>query len=212
MDTDRLQRSPTAVSILALDAHGTPRRWLDVEQAATCYSREQVVWDLGDFEFVLRGGVNRITGQRSSLTLRSIVAIRSDSRRRPATLAEPALTREMLFLRDRHLCAYCGHRYRLAELSAEHVQPRSRGGKTRWTNLVTACRPCNLRKGDRTPEQAAMPLRYVPYVPNLYEAFILRNRRILADQMAFLMSGVPAGSRLRTGIQAGGSAPSSTRA
>ena len=201
----------SAVNILALDANGTPRRWLEVEQAATCYSREQVAWDLGDFEFVLRGGVNRLTGLRSTLTLRSIVAIRSDSRRRPVAPAEPALTREMLFLRDRHLCAYCGLRYRLHDLSGEHVLPRSLGGQTRWTNMVTACRPCNLRKGHRTPEQAGMPLRYVPYVPNLYEAFILRNRRILTDQMAFLMSGVPSGSRLRGGLQPG-SVPSSTRA
>ena len=46
-------------------------------------------------------------------------------------------------------------------------------------------------------EQARMPLLYVPYVPSQHEAFILRNRRILADQMEFLMAGVPAGSRLR---------------
>jgi hypothetical protein len=211
LHADRLERGLPSVSILALDAHGTPRRWLDVEQAATCYSREQVAWDLGDFEFVLRGGVNRLTGLRSVLTLRSIVAIRSDPRRRPAAPAEPALSREMLFLRDRYLCAYCGLSYRFQELSAEHVLPRSIGGQTRWTNLVTACRPCNLRKGHRTPEQAGMPLRYVPYVPNLYEAFILRNRRILADQMAFLMSGVPSGSRLRGGPQSG-PASSSRRA
>src|SRR5690606_26466496 len=113
----------------------------------------------------------------------------------------PARTREMLFARDRFVCAYCGARHRPSELTAEHVQPRSRGGKTSWTNLVSACKPCNLRKGDRTPEQARMPLLYVPYVPSLCEAFILRNRRILADQMAFLMAGVPAGSRLRDPLQ-----------
>ena len=60
----------------------------------------------------------------------------------------------------------------------------------------SACRPCNHRKSHRTPEQAHMPLLYAPYVPSLWEDFILRNRRILADQMEFLMSHVPRSSRL----------------
>jgi hypothetical protein len=63
-------------------------------------------------------------------------------------------------------------------------------------NSVTACRPCNTRKGNRAPEQANMPLLYVPYVPNRHEHFILRNRRILADQMEYLLAGVPRSSRL----------------
>ncbi len=63
-------------------------------------------------------------------------------------------------------------------------------------NVVTACRPCNHRKSHRTPEQAHMPLLYTPYVPSLWEDFILRNRRILADQMEFLMAHLPKSSRL----------------
>ena len=58
------------------------------------------------------------------------------------------------------------------------------------------CRACNHRKSSRTPEQAGMPLLYAPYVPSLWEDFILRNRRILADQMEFLMAHVPRSSRL----------------
>ena len=58
-------------------------------------------------------------------------------------------------------------------------------------NVVTACRACNHRKSNRTPEQARMPLLYAPYVPSLWEDFILRNRRILADQMEFLMAHLP---------------------
>ena len=60
----------------------------------------------------------------------------------------------------------------------------------------TACRSCNTRKGGQSPEQARMPLLYVPYVPNRHEHFILRNRRILADQMEYLLAGVPRTSRL----------------
>src|SRR5256885_9460463 len=69
------------------------------------------------------------------------------------------------------------------DLTREHIVPISAGGGHQWMNLVTACRSCNHRKGARTPEQARMPLLYTPYIPSLWEDFILRNRRILADQM-----------------------------
>jgi 5-methylcytosine-specific restriction endonuclease McrA len=81
-------------------------------------------------------------------------------------------------------------------LTREHIKPQGQGGQDVWTNVVTACRGCNHRKGNRTPEQARMPLLYVPYKPNLWEDFILRNRRILADQMTFLAAHLPEGSRL----------------
>ena len=64
----------------------------------------------------------------------------------------------------------------------------SRGGRDRWSNVVTACRSCNTRKGNRTPEEARMPLLAVPYVPNWAEYLALSNRKILADQMEFLKS------------------------
>ncbi|MEJ0034909.1 MAG: hypothetical protein WDO68_02285 [Gammaproteobacteria bacterium] len=63
-------------------------------------------------------------------------------------------------------------------------------------NLVAACKACNNRKANRTPEAARMQLHYVPYVPNRYEAFILSNRKILADQTEFLLQGVPKNSRV----------------
>jgi hypothetical protein len=69
-------------------------------------------------------------------------------------------------------------------------------GVDTWMNVVTACRACNHRKSSRNPEQAGMPLLYTPYVPSLWEDFILRNRRILADQMEFLMAHIPKTSRL----------------
>lgn len=186
----------TQVSVLVLDSGGLPRRWIDVETAVAYYYKHQVTWDLGENAFTLRGGVNRASGRRSTLTVRSIIAVHGDGVSARGYQKVPALSREMLFARDRQICAYCGMRGRIGDLTAEHVMPQSRGGRNTWTNLVTACKPCNMRKGNRTPEQAKMPLLYVPYTPNLHEGFILRNRRILADQMEFLMAGVPAHSRL----------------
>ena len=67
--------------------------------------------------------------------------------------------------RDGFRCQYCGKRFPLGELTYDHVVPRSRGGKTRWENIVMACYACNGRKGHRTPEQAGMKLQKLPVKP-----------------------------------------------
>jgi 5-methylcytosine-specific restriction endonuclease McrA len=113
----------------------------------------------------------------------------------PLGHAHVGLTKHRLFVRDRHVCAYCGTYFVEGELTVEHIQPVSRGGRHDWTNVVTACRSCNTRKGNRRPEEANMPLLYVPYAVSRSEGFILSNRRILADQMAFLQATLPRHSR-----------------
>ena len=74
----------------------------------------------------------------------------------------PAFTRFNVFLRDRFSCQYCGS---IKHLTFDHVIPRRLGGKTTWENVATACAPCNMRKGGRTPEQAHMPLVVQPIRP-----------------------------------------------
>ena len=66
--------------------------------------------------------------------------------------------RSRILMRDRHRCQYCGFRGSAFELTIDHIIPRSRGGRTAADNLCAACFPCNQRKGDRTPEEARMPL------------------------------------------------------
>ena len=73
------------------------------------------------------------------------------------------LTRRNLFHRDGHRCQYCGAS--AEQLSVDHVVPRSRGGLDTWENVTTACLPCNVRKGNRTPREAAMPLLRPPHRP-----------------------------------------------
>ena len=68
----------------------------------------------------------------------------------------PAFTRFNVFLRDRFRCQYCGEPNRAEELTFDHVLPRSRGGRTTWDNVVTACQCCNLQKGSRTPRECGM--------------------------------------------------------
>jgi 5-methylcytosine-specific restriction endonuclease McrA len=67
--------------------------------------------------------------------------------------------------------------------------PRSRGGKDTWTNVVSACKPCNQRKGARLPEEANMPLLAVPFQPTFSELLYLQNHNILEDQMQYLRKG-----------------------
>jgi 5-methylcytosine-specific restriction endonuclease McrA len=76
----------------------------------------------------------------------------------------PAFTRFNVFLRDRFACQYCGAR---EDLTFDHVVPRSRGGQTTWDNVVAACSPCNLRKGDKLADQAHMRPAQYPYQPSL---------------------------------------------
>lgn len=79
-----------------------------------------------------------------------------------------------ILLRDHFRCQYCGAKAELRDLTYDHVVPRAHGGKTTWENIVTACKPCNLRKGDRTPEQAAMKLRAQPVKPASLPISMLR--------------------------------------
>lgn len=74
----------------------------------------------------------------------------------------PMVSKHGVLLRDGHVCAYCGSTH---ANTVDHVLPRSRGGKSTWLNLVAACRDCNNRKRDRTPEEAGMKLRVTPYEP-----------------------------------------------
>jgi hypothetical protein len=182
--------------ILALDVAGAPHRWINVRDAAHYYATDMIAWAIGTNEFLLRGGMQRSTGLQSLIRASSIIAIKGKDFIVRQFDRVPTLTKEMLLARDRYLCAYCAQRFRFDQLDMEHIVPRSKGGGNSWMNLVTACKACNNRKANRTPEAAGMKLHYVPYVPNLYEAFILSNRKILADQMEFLLLGVPKGSRL----------------
>ena len=74
-------------------------------------------------------------------------------------------SRVNVMVRDRFECAFCGKPFEMNDLTYDHVVPRKQGGKTEWTNIVSACRACNHKKGARTPEQAKMKLLKKPYRP-----------------------------------------------
>ncbi|MFC5410599.1 HNH endonuclease [Larkinella bovis] len=73
------------------------------------------------------------------------------------------LNRQNIFKRDGNRCQYCGKH---EDLTLDHVMPKSRGGKTNWDNLITACKRCNSQKGDLTPEEAGMKPFQKPFKPS----------------------------------------------
>jgi 5-methylcytosine-specific restriction endonuclease McrA len=95
-----------------------------------------------------------------SMKLPSVVSLKTYVK--PAR--HPAFTRFNVFLRDRFVCQYCGTE---DDLTFDHLIPRSRGGQTTWDNVVTACSPCNLRKGGKHPDEARMWPAQRPYQPSV---------------------------------------------
>ena len=181
--------------ILALDSSGTPREWISYDDAISYHATDSVVWSLGDVVAKYRGGFKE-DGTQSYIESTSIIAIKG---RRFDLLKSGtvALTNKTLFGRDRNICAYCGTQHaNYSKLSRDHIVPKFLGGLNVWQNVVTACKACNSRKGHKTLKESKMSLLYVPYEPNHWEHLLLQQRNILADQMEYLMAGIPKHSRI----------------
>ncbi|SEG39303.1 HNH endonuclease [Algoriphagus boritolerans] len=97
------------------------------------------------------------------------------------------LNRSNLFKRDNGECQYCGSK---RHLTIDHIIPKSKGGKTNWTNLVTACNRCNVNKGDKTPEQAGLVLRSQPFKPSLSYFLAEYAERQAEEWLPFLGSRI----------------------
>ena len=182
--------------ILTLDSHGIPNRWVTWQQACFYYAKNLVAWTLGDTAFTVYGGISRLTGERSSISGSSIMAVKGKAMAMRGFNHVPPLSNRELFRRDRHICAYCGGEFAYLKLTRDHITPVSRGGRDIWMNVVTACRHCNGIKRNRTPEEARVELIYAPYIPNRAEYLILTNRQILSDQMEFLRPHIASHSRV----------------
>ena len=74
----------------------------------------------------------------------------------------PVCSRKNIILRDGNICQYCGGDFPTDDLTMDHIVPKSQGGEKSWKNIVASCKPCNQKKGNRTPEQAGMKLLREP--------------------------------------------------
>jgi 5-methylcytosine-specific restriction endonuclease McrA len=93
-------------------------------------------------------------------------------------------SRRNLFLRDNYTCQYCGNLFSINQLTYDHVVPKSRYKSnykkcTNWTNIVTSCIKCNLKKGNKTPEEAGMKLMTRPYEPKYSEKYLRWHQEAL---------------------------------
>jgi 5-methylcytosine-specific restriction endonuclease McrA len=137
------------------------------EPINVCSVRRAVVLLLKDKAELIEHGSWELRSESATVSrpivIRLIVYVRvpRDAHRRK-------ITRRAVFARDGWTCQYCGSR---ANLTVDHVIPRSKGGPSSWENIVASCAPCNRRKGDRLPRQAGMHPRHAPRVPRA-EVFI----------------------------------------
>lgn len=178
-----------STKILQLDVAGRPVEWVDWKAAVKALFVGDVAWHYGDPIARVHGGRSR-SGERSVFDLPPVIATRHAQKVNLFDHPVP-LTNELLFARDGHVCMYCGQRLPARKLSRDHIIPRCQGGDDVWSNVACACLRCNQIKAGRRPEQAGMKLLAVPYAPNHAERLILSERRVLADQMQFLINHVP---------------------
>jgi len=189
--------------VLRTDVAGMPLEWIDYKAAASLYHAEQVAYTCGSPIYRLRGGYNARTGLRSTIEVSSIIATLGDTyaHERNSDRYTPPLNNRTLFRRDANVCMYCAERFPTSDLTRDHVQPLSLGGTDGWTNVVTACRRCNNHKGGQTPEEAHLQLVAVPFTPTYAEYIYLKGRRVLADQMQYLLTHFPRSSPLHARLR-----------
>ncbi len=193
------------VDPIPLDKHITtfnldynPQKELNIMEKVALMASDRVIANLGEEEFLFRGGYNRMSGLRSKVTVSSILLTKEKvmSKRLSGEYIPPYSNRG-LFSRDGHMCLYCGETFSPHKLTRDHIIPKSRGGDDSWLNSATSCTTCNHDKSNRTPEEWGHLLLAIPFIPNWSEFLYLKNtQRIIADQQKFLQERFPKGSVL----------------
>jgi 5-methylcytosine-specific restriction endonuclease McrA len=146
MGSERLQKP-----VLVLNA--------SYEPINICAARRALVLVLKGVASAEEESVIAVHSARAHVRLPSVIRL-LEYRRIPRQTR--ALSRKNILMRDRYTCQYCHRVLPSAELTLDHVIPRSRSGESAWENLVACCHHCNNRKGCRTPEEAGMKLARQP--------------------------------------------------
>lgn len=128
-----------------------------------CWQKALVLWFQGKVEVI---EYHQVFARSvcSSFQIPSVLRLKSYVR--PRSHGAVRFCRENVYIRDNHTCQYCGEKYSLRHLTLDHVIPASKNGPKTWTNVVTACRDCNQRKANHTPQSANMPLLKKPIAPD----------------------------------------------
>lgn len=145
-------------SVLVLNANYSPMT-ICTAKRAICMEFLNKVEVLASYEDIVRS-------PSISLNLPSIIKIKDYVRYDNLSVD---LNRKNLLERDNHTCQYCG--ISSGPMTIDHIIPKSQGGKESWENLVTACRPCNQKKGNQRPTEVGMNLKKKPKHPNRLQFF-----------------------------------------
>lgn len=142
---------------LVLNASYEPLKIVDWQRAIT-------LWVQGKVEILERHD-REVRAVTFSFKLPSVVRLLQMVRLRKRPVVQ--FTRANIYARDEFSCQYCGETFELEDLTFDHVVPVAQGGRRNWTNIVTACEPCNRRKAARTPAEAGMTLLREPRRPTV---------------------------------------------
>lgn len=175
-----------------------PSAWLSPREAAEYYATDSICWTIGEVCSELRGGMNSVTGMQSLIEVHPIIAVNGSAKINLYGVT-PSLTNPKLFARDKFTCIYCGTFHPGGHgLTRDHIHPRSRGGLDIWENVGACCRGCNSFKRDLTPEEAKLKMLFLPYVPSVFEDYLLKGRNVQGDAYDFLSARVSKNSRWYT--------------
>jgi 5-methylcytosine-specific restriction endonuclease McrA len=148
--------------------------WNDAARVVDPEDYQALTWD----DWAKRepaAGMPCIRSARLKLVVPEVIAL-ANYDRLPSTAI--TFSRRNVGKRDHYTCQYCGAQPGVEAITIDHVNPRSQGGTSSWTNCVAACEPCNARKSDRTPEQAGMKLRHRPVRPEWKPFYAAQGVRI----------------------------------
>lgn len=137
--------------VLLLNFSYEPLGTVGVARAMTLFVRGAVTVEEFD-------GTNVLRSVRQTFRVPSVIRLRRYVHLRRQKQARSTVRRAQIYIRDGYRCQYCGEQKAASALTLDHILPRAQGGNSLPENLVTACEKCNGRKGNRTPEQARMPL------------------------------------------------------
>jgi len=159
--------SPGMFPALVLNADYTPLSYVPLSVWSWQDTMKAIFRDVAT---VLSSYDKEVSSPSIKMQLPSVIVLKQYVPHAKRKGSKPAFTRRNLYLRDCFCCRYCGNKGPVDKLTYDHVVPRAKNGPTSWTNVVTACKTCNLRKGDRLLENIAdMKLSKPPHQPTWYE-------------------------------------------
>lgn len=172
------------ISVLKLDSAWRPVALISAQKAVKYYQKNKIVSEIGETCLTFHGGVNK-AHVMSTVDIKPIIVVDGKLYNGQGLFRAAALDNEVLFRRDNYTCAYCQKLFTFKELSRDHIIPRHQKGRDIWTNVVTACKPCNSKKANKTPEEAGMVMHAKPYAPTRIDIFLLKSN-LLPEQKEFL--------------------------